>query len=51
MSKLVKKQAEESPKKKREIIIEGKQEFVICPKCGWKHEATQKVCRFCGQEL
>jgi ribosomal protein L40E len=34
-----------------EIITVGKKQFVICPKCGWKHTLEEEKCRFCGQTL
>lgn len=34
-----------------EVIKKGDQEFVICPKCGWKHPAGTTRCRFCGGKI
>lgn len=34
-----------------EVIKKGDKEFVICPKCGWKHTADTKKCRFCGAKI
>ncbi len=34
-----------------EVIKKGDQEFVICPKCGWKHPAGTTHCRFCGGRI
>jgi ribosomal protein L40E len=34
-----------------EVIKECGQEFIVCPKCGWKHALTEENCRFCGQIL
>lgn len=34
-----------------EVIKKGVQEFIICPKCGWKHTADTIKCRFCGKKL
>lgn len=33
------------------IIKKGKQTFIVCPKCGWKHSIDEKTCRFCGAKL
>ena len=38
----------EAPK---EVIKKGDKEFVICPKCGWKHTPETKKCRFCGAKI
>lgn len=37
--------------KKRNIIKLGKQEFVICQKCGWQHNVEETRCRFCGSKM
>jgi ribosomal protein L40E len=34
-----------------EVITKGEKEFVICPKCGWKHTRDTKKCRFCGAKI
>ncbi len=34
-----------------EVIKKGKQEFVVCPKCGWKHTPDTTRCRFCGAKI
>lgn len=36
---------------KAEVIKKGKQEFVVCPKCGWKHTPDTTRCRFCGAKI
>ena len=38
-------------KPEREIIKKGDKEFIICPRCGWQHSATETRCRFCGKKL
>lgn len=35
----------------KEVIKKGNQEFVVCPKCGWKHTPDTKRCRFCGVKI
>lgn len=47
----VEKHIEKNEEKPVEVIKKGDQEFVICPKCGWKHEAGTKRCRFCGKKI
>ena len=31
--------------------VAKEEEFVYCPKCGWKHKAGTKVCRFCQSKI
>lgn len=38
-------------KPEREVVKKGDQEFIICPRCGWQHSATETRCRFCGKKL
>ena len=45
----VKKEVIEEPK--AEVIKKGKQEFVVCPKCKWKHTPDTTRCRFCGAKI
>lgn len=55
--KTVKKTTKKTVKKEApkevvaEVIKKGVQEFIICPKCGWKHTADTVKCRFCGKKL
>lgn len=60
MNKFIDKAQTEKPKAKVkqkelknevEVITVGKKQFVICPKCGWKHVYEEEKCRFCGQVL
>ena len=39
-----------SDEPKTEVIKKGK-EFVVCPKCGWKHTPDTVKCRFCGAKI
>ena len=34
-----------------EVIKKGTQEFIECPRCGWKHTGDTIKCRFCGKKL
>ena len=34
-----------------EVIKKGVQEFIICPKCGWKHKFGTEKCPYCGKVL
>lgn len=36
---------------KAEVIKKGEKEFVVCPKCGWKHTPDTTRCRFCGAKI
>lgn len=47
----VKKEAPVKVEETVEVIKKGDKEFVICPKCGWKHTPDTKRCRFCGAKI
>jgi len=34
-----------------EVVNVGSKQFIICPKCNWKHVYTEEKCRFCGETL